>query len=318
MKKSSPFFYRKIFVLPSIIIIAFALLQLSASSFKNPAVAAEIQLPEEIKQILERACYDCHSNQSQFEWFDKIVPASYLVAHDVKEGRSRFNFSEWDNNPPAIQEVLLWEMVNAIEQEKMPLKRYTWLHPDRKVSKAELTALKRYVNTLPGRRKIDTAKIKHSVNQPTQTNKVITNHPVALNGISYTPAYKNWKVISVTDKYDGGSMRIVYGNDIMIKAIKEKKLPFPDGAMMAKLVWGKQRMDKNGDTFPGNFQNVQLMIKDSKKYSSTEGWGFARFDGLELKPYGKTAAFEKTCINCHRLLVPQNDFVFNIPTKPIN
>jgi hypothetical protein len=142
MKNVSSFFYRRIFVLPAIIIVAFALLQLSASSFKNPVVTAEIQVPEEIKQILERSCYDCHSNQSQFEWFDKIVPASYLVAHDVEVGRSRFNFSEWDSNPPAVQEVLLWEMVNAIEQEKMPLERYTWLHPDRKVSKAEFNYVK--------------------------------------------------------------------------------------------------------------------------------------------------------------------------------
>lgn len=101
----------------------------------------------------------------------------------------------------------------------------------------------------------------------------------------------------------------------MIKAIKKGQLPFPDGAKMAKVVWGKQHVDKNGNVLPGNFQNVQFMIKDSKKFSDTEGWGFARFDGHQLKPYGKTAIFARTCINCHRLLVSKNDFVFNIPTK---
>jgi len=306
--------YRKTFIILGMVMVIFTLLQLSATSFENPAVTAEIQVPAEIKQILKRACYDCHSNETQLKWFDKLVPASYLVAHDIEEGRSRFNFSEWDNNPPAVQEVLLWEMVNAIEQGKMPLQRYTKLHPDRKVTNNELITLKRYVNTLSGRHKVDTAKIKSVAHQ---TTKAIPKNPVSLNGIPYTADYKNWKVISVTDKYDGGSMRVVYGNDIMIKAIKDKKIPFPDGAMMAKLVWGKQRVDKEGNIFPGNFQNIQLMVKDSKKYRSTEGWGFARFDGLELKPYGKTVAFEKTCINCHRLLVSQNDFVFNIPTKPI-
>jgi hypothetical protein len=82
-----------------------------------------------------------------------------------------------------------------------------------------------------------------------------------------------------------------------------------------KVVWGKQAEDKEGNVLPGNFQNAQFMIKDSKKYSATEGWGFAKFDGLDLKPAGKTILFEQTCANCHRLLAPENDFVFNIPTK---
>ncbi|MBO9658268.1 MAG: cytochrome P460 family protein, partial [Chitinophagaceae bacterium] len=89
----------------------------------------------------------------------------------------------------------------------------------------------------------------------------------------------------------------------------------PDGAKIAKVVWGKQQEDSNGYVLPGNFQNVQMMIKDSKKFRTTEGWGFAKFDGLHLKPFGSTALFQTTCINCHRLLVPENDFVFNIPTR---
>jgi len=101
----------------------------------------------------------------------------------------------------------------------------------------------------------------------------------------------------------------------MVKAIKEGELPFPDGARIVKLVWGKQRQDKDGNVLPGNFQNAQFMIKDSKKYRATEGWGFAKFDGLALKPAGKSVLFEQTCINCHRLLTSQNDFVFNIPVK---
>jgi len=77
--------------------------------------------------------------------------------------------------------------------------------------------------------------------------------------------YKNWQVISITDKYDGSSMRIVFGNEKMVKAIQNGQLPFPDGAKMVKVVWGKQQVDKNGNVLPGNFQNVQLMIKNAKK-----------------------------------------------------
>ncbi|RBQ11748.1 cytochrome P460 family protein [Pedobacter miscanthi] len=137
----------------------------------------------------------------------------------------------------------------------------------------------------------------------------------SLNGVAYSSDYKNWKIISITDKYDGGSMRVVYANDIMVKAIKSGTIPFPDGAKIVKAVWGKQKPDAEGIVRPGNFQNVQFMVKDGKKYQQTEGWGFAKFDGFGLKAYGKTSLFDRTCINCHRLLVPENDFVFNIPTK---
>ncbi|TLV00365.1 heme-binding domain-containing protein [Dyadobacter luticola] len=310
MKKPGLTFYKSAAVVLTLIFVG---LQISSPDIENPPVTSEISVPAEVKQILERACYDCHSNEVKVEWFDKIAPASFLVAHDVKEGRSRFNFSEWDKNPPSVQELLLWEMVNAIEQEKMPLKLYQVAHTGGKVSASELAVLKQYVNKLPGRHKIDTARIvaKNASHQQIAPSKT----PVALNGIPYSADYKNWKIISITDKFDGGSMRVVYGNDMMVKAIKDHQLPFPDGARVVKVVWGKQAEDKDGNVLPGNFQNAQFMIKDSKKYSKTEGWGFARFDGLDLKPAGKTVLFEQTCTNCHRMFAPQSDFVFNIPTK---
>ena len=310
MKKPGSLFYKSAAL---VLVLIFVGLQITSPAIENPHVTSEIVLPVQVKQILERACYDCHSNESKVAWFDKIAPASFLVAHDIHEARSRFNFSEWDRNPAAVQELLLWEMVNAIEQKKMPLKRYQLAHAGGKVSESELAVLKEFVNTLPGRHKVDTAQIvaQSSANQSVSMQKT----PVSLNGIPYAADYKNWKIISVTNKFDGGSMRIIYGNDIMVKAIKERRLPFPDGARIVKVVWGKQVEDADGNVLPGNFQNAQFMIKDSKKYGSTEGWGFARFDGLALKPTGKTILFEQTCINCHRLLALQNDFVFNVPTK---
>lgn len=295
------------------IISLFTWLQVSSPAIVNPPIKSEIALPSDVKQILERACYDCHSNESKLEWFDKVAPVSYLVGQDIREARLRFNFSEWDRNPPAVQELLLWEMVNAIEQGKMPLKRYKKVHPGGQVSASELVVLKRYVNTLPGRHKVDTIR---SAAKPSTIRKVLNRrNSISPNGIPYSEDYKNWEIISVTDKYDGGSMRIVYGNDIMVKAIKNKKLPFPDGARIVKVVWGKQAEDQDGNVLPGNFLNAQFMVKDSKKYESTEGWGFAKFDGPALIPVGKNILFEQTCANCHRLLAPQNDFVFNIPTK---
>jgi hypothetical protein len=198
----------------------------------------------------------------------------------------------------------------------MPLARYSLLHNDTRVSAADLARLKKYVNSLPGRHKVDTARIIKPTALPSgETDAEASRIPVSPNGVPYYPDYKNWRIISITDKYDGGSMRVVYANDIMYNAIKSNKMPFPDGSKMVKAVWGKQQQDSDGIVRPGNFQNVQVMVKDSRKYAATEGWGFAKFDGLALKPYGKTAIFDRTCINCHRLLAPENDFVFNVPTK---
>lgn len=313
MPNSKPKGSKRTITLLSLTLIAFGLLQLSSPVVQNPAKEGEIDLPQAVNSILVRSCYDCHSNESNPKWYDRIAPISYLVAEDVKQARSRFNFSQWQHLPSAQQQVLLWEMVNAIEQNKMPLKRYLIAHPQARVSTAELAILKKYVNTLPGRSKVDTAKIIRQATELSAQGR--QQKPISSTGIAYTDEYKNWEVLSATDKFDGGSMRIVYANEIMIKAIKNKEIPFPDGARMAKVVWGKQIRDRDGNIFPGNFQNVQFMVKDRRKYASTEGWGFAKFDGLDLKPFGKDATFAKTCINCHRLLVAEKDFVFNLPAS---
>jgi hypothetical protein len=306
--------FKKLSIILSIALTILISVQFTSPEVQNrPYSSREIIVPKAVKTILERSCYNCHSNHSELKWFDRIAPVSHLVAHDIKEARSRFNFSEWDTLLPAQQQVILWEVVNAIEQKKMPLNRYLVAHPEANISPSELATLKLYVNTLSGRTKVDTTKIIRAANIPGGTMKQANQALISSTGISYSDDYKTWKVISATDKYDGGSMRIVYGNDIMIKALKDRQLPFPDGAKMVKAVWGKQLQDKEGNVFPGNFQNVQFMVKDRKRFKSTQGWGFARFDGLKLKPFGKAAAFAQTCINCHRLLVAENDFVFNIP-----
>jgi len=285
-------------------------MQLGSPSISNPAVSGDFKGPKEIKSIFERSCYDCHSNETKLQWFDKLAPFSYMVAADVREARSRYNFSMWDSISPADQEVKLWYMVNMIEAGKMPLPQYTAVHSKARITDEELVLLKNYVTELSNRNHGagDTMEIKTA-------KKSAGDMPKSINGISYFDSYKSWKVIASTNRLDNGTMRLVYGNDITVKAIKENTInPWPDGAIIVKVVWNLQPQDKEGNVIPGNFNNVQMMIKDSKRFSDTEGWGFARFNGLELKPYGSTVAFAVSCINCHRL-VAKNGFVFDIPTK---
>ena len=126
--------------------------------------------------------------------------------------------------------------------------------------------------------------------------------------------YRDWRLISVA-REEGtlDDIRAVLGNDEAIKAYREGKLPFPDGAIIARLAWSLDASEENNKTFgrsqsfvAGSPKNgVQFMVKDSKKYASTGGWGYAQFDD------GKSADDEvlKTCHPCHRA-IEARDFVF--------
>lgn len=84
----------------------------SAAQFFRPTiphlpVTADLAAPPEVKQILRGACYDCHSNETRLAWFDQVVPAYWLVAADVKQGRAHLNFSEIGRLPVAQRRATL-------------------------------------------------------------------------------------------------------------------------------------------------------------------------------------------------------------------
>ena len=132
-------------------------------------------------------------------------------------------------------------------------------------------------------------------------------------GIKIPPGYRDWKLISVAHEEGNlNDLRALLGNDVAIKAYRQAKLPFPDGTMIARLAWSYVPSEGNDKVFgraqsfvPGPATNVQFMVKDSKKYAATGGWGFAQFkDG---KPADE--ALLKTCFPCHEP-VKARDFVF--------
>jgi hypothetical protein len=132
-------------------------------------------------------------------------------------------------------------------------------------------------------------------------------------GIKIPPGYRDWRVISVAhEEGNNNDLRAVLGNDVAIKAYREGKLPFPDGAVIARLAWAYVPSEENNKVF-GRAQsfvsgapiNVQFMVKDSVKYASTGGWGFAQFK--EGKPADE--ALHKTCFPCHEP-GKARDFVF--------
>jgi len=136
----------------------------------------------------------------------------------------------------------------------------------------------------------------------------------APNGIELPAGYKNWKVISISHRTDNNSMRTILGNDIAVKAARAGNTnPWPKGSILGKLVW-KQKAEENWPTAiaPDKFVHAEFMFKDSEKYKSTGGWGYARWKGLDQKPYGKDKNFAQECVACHTP-VKDNDWVFTTP-----
>ena len=136
---------------------------------------------------------------------------------------------------------------------------------------------------------------------------------VPIFGIKIPPGYRDWKLISVAHEEGNlNDLRALLGNDVAIKAYREGKLPFPDGTIIARLAWTYVPSEENNKVFgrsqsfvAGTPTNIQFMVKESKKYATTGGWGFAQFkDG---KPADE--ALLKTCFPCHEP-VQARDFVF--------
>jgi hypothetical protein len=122
-------------------------------------------------------------------------------------------------------------------------------------------------------------------------------------GVKIPPGYRDWRLISVAHEEGNlNSFAAVLGNDVAIKAYREGKLPFPDGAIIAALHYGHVPSEENNKVFgrPQSFvagtpTNIQFMVKDSKKYAKTGGWAFTHFkDG---KPGDE--ALMNTCFPCH-------------------
>jgi hypothetical protein len=138
-------------------------------------------------------------------------------------------------------------------------------------------------------------------------------------GVKIPAGYRDWQLIAVKELHFAGKgeqLRAQLGNDIAIKAFKERTLPFPDGAIIAAIHWTRVPSEDNNKVldvpFPGTESfvigsrvNVQFMVNDSKKYTATGGWGFADFtDG---KPGDK--ALHETCFPCH-VPAKDRDYVF--------
>jgi cytochrome c551/c552 len=111
----------------------------------NPPARYKLDAPPEVAAILQRSCFDCHSNETKWPFYARIAPGSWLMARDVNKGRSRMNFSEWgdaDEAERTIDKENSWEQ---IESGEMPKWFYLPLHPSARLSDADKATLKTWL-----------------------------------------------------------------------------------------------------------------------------------------------------------------------------
>jgi Cytochrome P460 len=127
-------------------------------------------------------------------------------------------------------------------------------------------------------------------------------------GVTIPKGYRQWQAIAPSEESPPlDELRLILGNPTAMKAFSGATLPFPDGTILAKLAWKRVQSTESPPAFvPGQSTTVQIMVKDSKRYASTGGWGFGRF--IDGKPVDE--AQHRTCFACHQARVVNHDYVF--------
>lgn len=132
-----------------IVIVGLLLIQFMPIDLSNPKVEEDIPTSPEVKSILKRACYDCHSNETVWPWYSRIAPVSWLLLWDVKEGREELNFSTWNRYGAKEQSKKIHESWEEVEEGEMPLWFYLPLHPEAALSDTDRAALREWAKAQP-------------------------------------------------------------------------------------------------------------------------------------------------------------------------
>ena len=127
----------------AVIILALIGIQFIPVERTNPPIQSDIDAPENVKEILKKACYDCHSNETNWAWYTKVAPMSFLTVKDVEDGRKHLNFSEWGSYNTKMGQIKeeIWE---EVREEQMPPWMYRVSHSEAKLTLEEKNILRNW------------------------------------------------------------------------------------------------------------------------------------------------------------------------------
>lgn len=101
----------------------------------------ETNPPNQVQEILQESCYDCHSNNTSYPWYNNVAPVSYWMSDHINEGKEHLNFSDWENYTLKKKDHKLEELIEEVEEGKMPLKEYKWTHDSAKLTQEQIDSL---------------------------------------------------------------------------------------------------------------------------------------------------------------------------------
>jgi hypothetical protein len=131
------------------LVLILIVIQLIPVEQTNPPVTSDIPTSPEMKAILKRACYDCHSNETVWTWYSRIAPVSWLVAWDVAKGREEVNYSTWDQYSAEDQAEKIHESWETVAEGEMPPWYYTVIHPEARLSYEDRQMLRTWARESP-------------------------------------------------------------------------------------------------------------------------------------------------------------------------
>ena len=128
-----------------VVIVLFLVIWIISPEKTNPQITSEIEISADAKTVMERSCYDCHSNKTSWPWYSYFPPGSFFVGNHVENGRSNMNFTEWDKYDSEKKLKLMDKIIEEIEEGKMPLESYLILHDDAKLSQDDIDLVKNWI-----------------------------------------------------------------------------------------------------------------------------------------------------------------------------
>ena len=122
----------------AVLLIAIQLVPVQSS---NPPVSGEPAMSPEVREVLTRSCFDCHSNRTVWPWYSKVAPLSWWIANHVNEGREHLSFSTWDTLSAKDRAKAAEEIVDEVDEAKMPMASYVVGHPAAQLTDADRQVL---------------------------------------------------------------------------------------------------------------------------------------------------------------------------------
>jgi hypothetical protein len=122
-------------------------LQIWPAGRTNPPTTAGLDADPAVTSILRRACFDCHSNETRWPWYAYVAPVSCWMVEDVDHGRSELNFSEWGSYSEEKRRKRAARALDEVEEGHMPIPKYLRMHPEARLSPAEVEILRAWVET---------------------------------------------------------------------------------------------------------------------------------------------------------------------------